>query len=271
MIAIMTTYLRSLSSSSLALYLLSSDPTRDALQKITNHFSRCVEWSTAIVALGVALEVVEPIHDAFAWIKRLHRKKRELADLIELSKFVPVDANPRLKQPAARPDHPALIKWCSRIGIILVVVGVIGEWRCGAKLEDAHNAIHEYDVGKLIEAGREAAQGRTWALHHRPRYTSFDHTNFVASLQGVSPQKVDVLYKPESEESYTLAFAITIALGPGKGNAGWNVSGPRPVTEKDALFSGDFLSHSENVPLIMRAGGSGGCGVVLILRPMYRR
>jgi len=45
-----------------------------------------------------------------------------------------------------------------RIGLILVVIGVVGEWRCGAKLEDAHDAVHEYDLAKLIEADQKAGE-----------------------------------------------------------------------------------------------------------------
>jgi hypothetical protein len=49
--------------------------------------------------------------------------------------------------------------------LILVVIGVVGEWRCGAKLEDAHNAIHDLDNAQLtaaqIEAGDAAASAKT--------------------------------------------------------------------------------------------------------------
>ncbi|HYA24043.1 MAG TPA: hypothetical protein VEF05_07770 [Terriglobales bacterium] len=41
---------------------------------------------------------------------------------------------------------------------MLVVIGVVGEWRCGAKLEDAHNAVHAYDLGKIAAIEKEAAQ-----------------------------------------------------------------------------------------------------------------
>jgi len=54
-------------------------------------------------------------------------------------------------------------KAVASIGIILVVIGVVGEWRFGAKLEDAHNAIHKYDVRKLTEADQKAGDASTSA------------------------------------------------------------------------------------------------------------
>jgi hypothetical protein len=60
-----------------------------------------------------------------------------------------------------------------------------------------------------------------------------------------------MLYEREDEEAYTVASAIAPALGPGDGNAGWSVSGPRPVMEEDALPH--LYAHPKNVPLIMGA------------------
>jgi hypothetical protein len=108
------------------------------------------------VAAGVALELVEPIHDGIAWIKKLRLRKRELADLKEVAEFVPVDVNRRSNRAEPKSDHPTWVKSLGRIGIILVVAGVVGEWRYGGKLEDAHNTIHKYDVALLGDAAKSA-------------------------------------------------------------------------------------------------------------------
>ncbi len=108
--------------------------------------------------------------------------------------------------------------------------------------------------------GITASQARTWVLHLKPRYANMDRKKFVETLNGVPPEKVEILYERENEEAYTFASAIALALGPGNGNAGWNVSDPRPVIEQDALPH--LYAHPKNVPLIMRAGGQGGCGII---------
>jgi len=111
----------------------------------------------------------------------------------------------------------------------------------------------------------KASQARAWVLRTRPRYTFFDSNKFVEELNGVPPEKVEILYERENEEAYTLALKIANSLGHGKGNAGWDVSGPRPVTEEDAVNDNPFVRYGrppENVPLIVRAGGSGGVGII---------
>jgi hypothetical protein len=161
MIAPIATYFSCLSKSSLMLYLLSAgDPVRDSLQAIVNHLAAKVGWSTAVVAAGVALEIVEPIHDAIAWIKRYHRKKADLHDLKEIAEFIPLNTRYRPKKKKVESAHPNLVKALGRIGIVLVVVGVVGEWRYGSQLEDGHNAVHEYDVRKLTEADQKAGAAK---------------------------------------------------------------------------------------------------------------
>jgi len=100
------------------------------------------------------MEGVELIHDAAVWIKRRRLKKKELADLKEVAAIFP--ASQKVIGAESNVDHPGWVKRFTRVGLILVVIGVVGEWRYGAKLEDAHNAIHEYDVAKLTAAEKEA-------------------------------------------------------------------------------------------------------------------
>lgn len=127
-------------------------PIRDAMQSRADHLSDSVNTATALVGLGVALELIEPIHDLVTWAKF---KKREFVHRKELADVLPVSAL------AAKPkyrgeDHPKWVEWAGRIGLILVVVGVVGEWKYGAKLEDAHNALHALDLVQLTAAQIEA-------------------------------------------------------------------------------------------------------------------
>jgi hypothetical protein len=156
MSAEIATYLRCLSNSLLALYLSVADPTGDKLAATATEASRLVGWSTVAVAIGVAFELFEPIDDAIKWIKRIRRRRRERAQLAELSEFSPVNAKAGSKKSHATSDHPTWVKVFGRIGIVLVILGVVGEWRYSGQLEDAHDAIHQYDIGK-IEAADEKA------------------------------------------------------------------------------------------------------------------
>src|ERR1700719_1846624 len=162
MIAPMATIRRRLSSLSLAISSSSiEDPVRVALQGHVTHFSNLVTWSTIIVAIGLVLEGVEIFHDVIAWCKRKRRKNRELANLKEVAEIFPSDE--AKGETESHSDHPRWVKRVLRVGLIAVVIGVVGEWRYGAKLEDAHNVIHEYDVAKLTAVEKEAANAEATA------------------------------------------------------------------------------------------------------------
>lgn len=154
------TVLSRLSSLSLTLFSI-EDPVRASLQARADHFSNLVTWSTTVVAIGVILEGVEIIHDVIAWAKRSSREKREHAALKELANIFP--AGEVGGETELHFDHPRWVARLLRLGLITVVIGVAGEWRYGAKLEDAHNAIHAYDVAKLTAAGEEAGDAGTSA------------------------------------------------------------------------------------------------------------
>jgi hypothetical protein len=138
------------------------DPARDVLNVQVRHVSTLVGWATLVVAIGVALEGVELLHDAIAWIKRRRLRAKELAVRKELKEIFPA-GEVRLRS-ESHSDHPRWVKRFTRIGLILVVAGVLAEWRCGSKLEDAHNAVHEYDLAKLTEADQKAGEARDSAL-----------------------------------------------------------------------------------------------------------
>jgi hypothetical protein len=140
---------------------LISDPIRDQLQARADHLSVLVGWANITVAIGVAFEGIEICHDIVAWAKRKRREKRELIVLKELAEIFPVSKATRAT--GSHSDEPRWVKRLLRIGLIIVVIGVVGEWRCGAKLEDAHNAIHEYDVAKLTAAEKAAGDAAIFA------------------------------------------------------------------------------------------------------------
>jgi hypothetical protein len=131
------------------------DPVRDALQTQIGQFSSLVTWATAIVAVGVALEGVDLVHDAVVWIKTRRIRKKELADLREVAEIVPVSGiTVGTERMIAEPL--GWVKVLGRIGLLGVVIGVVAESRYGAKLEDAHNALHALDMALLTATQREA-------------------------------------------------------------------------------------------------------------------
>ncbi len=154
MIAPIATIRGYLSSLAPALSALpASDPVRDALQATATHFSRRVALATVVVAIGVALEGVELIHSAVEWIKRLKHRRRDRTELADLGEVFPCG---NVRGEASHTHEPKWVKVALRVGLILVVIGVVGEWIYGAKLEDAHEAINKYDLGKIAEADRKA-------------------------------------------------------------------------------------------------------------------
>jgi len=153
MIAPIATSLRCLSSLSLALSSI-ADPTSDALQSRADHLSNLIGWANFTVAVGVAMEGVEILHAIVVWGMKKRRERRERLEFKELSKIFPTG---EWERPAdSHPDEPQWVKRLLRVGIIIVVIGVVVEWQCGAKLEDAHNAIHRYDLEKIGDAATSA-------------------------------------------------------------------------------------------------------------------
>lgn len=133
--------------------------TSEACQTQADHFSTLVTWATIIVAIGVALEGVELIHDGIVWIKRSRLKKKELLALKELAEIFP-STDKAIIELESNSGHSKWVNRFTRIGLILVVAGVVGEWIYGARLEDAHNAVHKYDMAKLTEAERQAGDAK---------------------------------------------------------------------------------------------------------------
>jgi hypothetical protein len=131
------------------LSLFSIADQSDVWQAQADHFSKLVVGATILVAIGVALEGVEFLHDVLAWMKRRWAKRKERAALREIAEFAPVREMP-VKHRRVRSDaQPIWVTVVGHIGLLLVVVGVIGEWKYGAKFEDAQR--------HLVRAARDAA------------------------------------------------------------------------------------------------------------------
>ena len=143
------------------MFSLATDPIREALQARADHLSRLVGWANITVAVGVALEGVEIIHDIVTWGKKKRRRRRERIELREIAEIFPAGELRQLKEVHA--DEPRWVKRLLRVGLIIVVIGVVAEWRSGAKLEDAHNAIHQHDLEKIAAADEKAGDAATSA------------------------------------------------------------------------------------------------------------
>lgn len=135
-----------------------ADPTRDVLDKSIRDFSKLVGWATIAVAIGVALEAIELLHDVVAWLRKRRREKEEVAILKDMADIFP--SGDVWDEAEPKPEHPSWVKRVLRVGLILVVMGVVGEWRCGAKLENAHNDLHQYDLAKITEADQKAGEAK---------------------------------------------------------------------------------------------------------------
>jgi hypothetical protein len=231
-------------------------PIRDALQAQIRHLSSLVSWATVIVAVGVALEGVELIHDAVVWIKKRRIRKKELADLREVAEIFPASER-TVKAESVSSDHPGWVKVVGRIGLIAVVIGVVGEWRCGAKLEDAHNAVHGLDMAALtgtqLEAGeanlqagkankragefeKDAAQLGKDAEHEKllrveleakvawRRLSQVDKTLVGSNLRVYKGENAGMSYDADTEgQSFATDIASALVV------AKWNISPPQAI------------------------------------------
>jgi hypothetical protein len=108
-----------------------------------------------MVAFGVGLEGMEIGHDICAGAKRWLRKRKQSANLRELRAIFPADVD-LSREVSKCNEQSGWFKGFERVGLVLVVVGVLGEWWYGSNLEEAHNAIHKFDMVALKEAQGEA-------------------------------------------------------------------------------------------------------------------
>lgn len=86
------------------------------------------------------------------------------------------------------------MRWLTRIGLILVAVGVVGEWRYGSKLEDTHNDIHTLDVAELTAAQIMAGDAATSATtaHNEADAAKKEIDLLTPRLNSASNKLVDI-------------------------------------------------------------------------------
>ena len=137
------------------------DPVRLALDAQVRHFSRYVACANIAVAVGVALEGLELAYKAGKWTKRKIRQKRERLAHHAVSRILPVGE--LMYATEAHSDDPTWLKTLLFIGLLGVVGGVVAEWQYGTKLEDAHNAVHRYDLWKIEAADEKAGNAESSA------------------------------------------------------------------------------------------------------------
>jgi hypothetical protein len=134
------------------------DPVRAVLDTQVRELTKCVGYANIAVAIGVALEGSELLYRFINWIKRKIRERRERIAHEAVSRTVPVGE--LIHAPETHSEEPTWLKTILFIGLIGVVGGVVAEWRYGTKLEDAHDAVHLYDLGKLTAAESQIEQLR---------------------------------------------------------------------------------------------------------------
>jgi hypothetical protein len=83
-------------------------------------------------------------------------------------------------------------------------LGVVGEWRYGGQLEDAHNAIHEHDLKKIAEAQQLAGDAKDSARDAKESAIAADKAAGKAQLKadaaGTSAKRAnDLVSDTESE------------------------------------------------------------------------
>lgn len=187
---------------------------RDFLQSQIDHLASLVTCAVGIVAIGVVLEVTEVIHDFVVWIIRKRREKREGVAWETLSAVSPV-GKMRVKRESW--DRHKLVRWCLRFGIIAVAVGVVAEFEYGSRLEDAHNAMHTYDlkeIAQLYERAERERLART-QLEAKVAWRSLadsQKADIGAVLRHFPKMTVAVGYEGIDAESASFASDIADAL-----------------------------------------------------------
>jgi hypothetical protein len=197
------------------------------------HFSRLVGCSTIVVAIGVLLEGIELVHAAIEWRKLKRRENVERVHSEELRQIIPIGSDTR-KLPKSHSGEPPWARLILRVGLILVVIGVVGEWRYGADLEDAHDAVHTCDLDKIKEANEKAADAANSATVAREeadaakiaakdaqeyaRWRSISDKQVASIRKRVASLNGHILIiQANPDEPEILAFANRIVLGLGNG------------------------------------------------------
>jgi hypothetical protein len=153
---------------------------------------------------------------------------------------------------------------------MFVIIGVAGELLAdgGIFLFSRHlQTIADLEIADLTKENTAAKQElEATFMRTRPRMI-FDNKKFQDVLRGKPKADVEILFKPEDEEAWSLAIQIKarltdVRLGTG---AGWTVSTFRPLTKSDALP--DAQLNRPEVPLAIKSGSWFGLGLVVRSAP----
>jgi hypothetical protein len=115
-----------------------------------------------------------------------------------------------------------------------VVIGVLGEWRYGPKLEDAHDEVNKYDFQKIREADEKAGNAQMFSdaierqAVHLSRYLQvvvnltnprlLDRRRFAELMKGQPKDVAFIWYEQDTEAKF---FAEQIDLALGSQGLGW--------------------------------------------------
>jgi hypothetical protein len=123
---------------------------------------------------------------------------------------------------------------------------------------------------KQAEAERENAEAQL-ELKNRLLRSELPRSVFAIPLIGFLKElpkgTLEILYAPNDEEAYQLAWTISSSLG---GEGGWNVALPKPISADDPSqllpqrMAPEFGKDGFNLPLLTRVGGITGMLTVLV-------
>ena len=169
-----------------------------------------------------------------------------------------------------RPRREHVAKVAAFVGWLLIVAGVAGERVAEVKVNDFDVSIQGCSDARIAELTQENTVAKNdlaaTFMRTRPRLLS-DNAKFQTALKGKPKADVEIMFKPEDEEAYTLGMQIRARLTdtrPGLG-AGWVVFSFRPLNQSDALPDKQ-LNHPE-VPLAIKSGAWYGLGFVVKSAP----
>jgi len=133
---------------------------------------------------------------------------------------------------------PRWLAWPRLVFIIMVVAGLLGEFLSdgGVFVFSRHlQTIADSEIAELTKENTAAKKElEATFMRTRPRMI-FGNKELQAALAGKPKADVEILFKPEDEEAYTLGMQIRARLTDVGSGAGWTVSVFRPLRQSDAL------------------------------------
>ncbi|HXY00092.1 MAG TPA: hypothetical protein VEI54_04170 [Candidatus Limnocylindrales bacterium] len=211
----------------------------------------------------MVVEGVAVIHEVIEVTKQLLRRRKERADLKALRELFPVSGTIVGAEPESL--TPTWVKIVAFLGLVIVAVGVAGEWKYEVKFEAATDAIQTFDSKQAGDAARFAQKAHdelvavkkdAGEIQQRldiaaaqlqqieelvriqgPRVKLLERNRdkFIAALKPFAGQRVTVVKcsytlqaEPEQLEQYLLnVLGVSAASKP---NAGWIAESPGYTT-----------------------------------------